>query len=187
MAGRSARPLLAMGGDWHDLGGALGGDGAPIRLQPLARIDRAGERAWAAEWLAALLAPRSRTVTPDVKEHLWSALSISPPRRSSSGRSPASPCCCSPPTCKHALAALHARRPLGPAARRRRTRASACRCPGLRDRRADRQCARRPPSSPISSTAYRRPLRRPADPDHRRRRLARPRRSSVRRRSSANG
>jgi type IV secretion system protein VirB4 len=66
---------LAMGGDWHDLGGALTGDaGEPVSLQPLARIDDAGERAWAAEWIAALLARESVTVTPDLKEHLWSAL-----------------------------------------------------------------------------------------------------------------
>ncbi|MDP2374525.1 conjugal transfer protein TrbE [Reyranella sp.] len=66
---------LAMGGDWHDLGGALTGDaGEPVALKPLARIDDAGERAWAAEWVAALLARESVTVTPDLKEHLWSAL-----------------------------------------------------------------------------------------------------------------
>ncbi len=66
---------LAMGGDWHDLGGALAGDASePVALQPLARIDDAGERAWAAEWIATLLARESVAVTPDLKEHLWSAL-----------------------------------------------------------------------------------------------------------------
>jgi len=66
---------LAMRGDWHDLGGALtGGVDEPVSLQPLARIDDAGERAWAAEWVAALLTRESVTVTPDLKEHLWSAL-----------------------------------------------------------------------------------------------------------------
>jgi type IV secretion system protein VirB4 len=66
---------LAMGGDWHDLGGALAGEGSePVALQPLARIDDAGERAWAAEWIATLLARESVTITPDLKEHLWSAL-----------------------------------------------------------------------------------------------------------------
>ena len=64
-----------MGGDWHDLGGALAGRRArPVALQPLARIDDAGERAWAAEWVAALLAREGVTVTPELKEHLWSAL-----------------------------------------------------------------------------------------------------------------
>ena len=43
---------LAMGGDWHDLGGALSDDALdPVALQPLAAIDDAGERAWAAEWV----------------------------------------------------------------------------------------------------------------------------------------
>src|SRR5918994_5516038 len=66
---------LAMSGNWHDLGGALAGEASePIALQPLARIDDAGERAWAAEWLLNLLARESVTVTPDLKEHLWSAL-----------------------------------------------------------------------------------------------------------------
>ena len=52
---------LAMGGDWHDLGGALAGEASePVALQPLARIDDAGERAWAAEWIATLARPRVR-------------------------------------------------------------------------------------------------------------------------------
>ena len=46
----------------------------PVALQPLARVDDAGERAWAAEWVATLLARESVTVTPELKEHLWSAL-----------------------------------------------------------------------------------------------------------------
>jgi type IV secretion system protein TrbE len=66
---------LAMGGDWHDLGGSLTDDVAePVALQPLAGIDQADERAWAAEWVAAILAREGVTVTPEVKEHLWSAL-----------------------------------------------------------------------------------------------------------------
>ncbi|MBE1527885.1 type IV secretion system protein VirB4 [Sphingopyxis sp. OAS728] len=67
---------LAMGGDWQDLGGALhdaGSDGS-VALQPLARIDEAAERAWAAEWLAALLAGEGVSVDPAAKEHIWSAL-----------------------------------------------------------------------------------------------------------------
>src|SRR5258706_1221535 len=49
---------LAMGGDWHDLGGALSDDAIePVALQPLAQIDDAAERAWAAEWIANILAP----------------------------------------------------------------------------------------------------------------------------------
>ena len=66
---------LAMGGDWHDLGGFLVDDVVePVALQPLARIDAADERAWAAEWIAAILAREKVVVTPEVKEHLWSAL-----------------------------------------------------------------------------------------------------------------
>ena len=68
---------LGMGGDWQDLGGALHaeeGDGAAVALQPLARIDNAGERAWAAEWLAAMLAGEGMVIDPATKEHLWSAL-----------------------------------------------------------------------------------------------------------------
>ncbi len=67
---------LAMGGDWHDLGGALSDDGTkPVALQPLARIDDAATRSWAAGWVAAILAREGVTVTPEVKDHLWSALS----------------------------------------------------------------------------------------------------------------
>ena len=66
---------LAMGGDWHDLGGALSDDALdPVALQPLAAIDDAGERAWAAQWVAAILGREGVTVTPEAKEHLWSAL-----------------------------------------------------------------------------------------------------------------
>jgi type IV secretion system protein VirB4 len=66
---------LAMSGDWHDLGGALSEDALdPIALQPLAAIDEAGERSWAAEWVAAIMVREGITVTPEAKEHLWSAL-----------------------------------------------------------------------------------------------------------------
>ena len=66
---------LGMGGDWCDLGGALSDDAAePVALQPLARIDDLAERAWAAEWLAAILASQAITIDPAAKEHLWSAL-----------------------------------------------------------------------------------------------------------------
>ena len=67
---------LAMGGDWHDLGGALSDDATePVALQPLALINDAAERSWAAGWIADMLAREGVTVTPDVKDHLWSALS----------------------------------------------------------------------------------------------------------------
>jgi type IV secretion system protein VirB4 len=65
---------LGVGGEWHDLGGALGGNAAPVSLQPLARIDELDERAWAADWLAAILAREAFAITPEVKDHLWTAL-----------------------------------------------------------------------------------------------------------------
>jgi type IV secretion system protein TrbE len=66
---------LAMGGDWHDLGGALSDDAIePVALQPLAAIPDPAELTWAAEWVAAILAREGVTVTPEAKEHLWSAL-----------------------------------------------------------------------------------------------------------------
>ena len=66
---------LACEGDWHDLGGALSEESPePVALQPLARINEAAERAWAAEWVAALLARETVAVTPELKEHMWTAL-----------------------------------------------------------------------------------------------------------------
>src|SRR5207302_3374705 len=66
---------LAMGVDFHDLGGALSDqDEAGVALQPLAQIDDPAERNWAGEWLAAVLAREGVAVTPEVKDHLWSAL-----------------------------------------------------------------------------------------------------------------
>ncbi|MFZ5676603.1 MAG: conjugal transfer protein TrbE [Pseudomonadota bacterium] len=66
---------LAMGGDWHDLGGSLtDGAASSVSLQPLARVHETHERAWAADWIAAILARESVTITPEVKEHLWTAL-----------------------------------------------------------------------------------------------------------------
>jgi type IV secretion system protein VirB4 len=67
---------LAMKGDWHDLGGALAGSAAePVALQPLAMIEDAADRGWAAQWIAAILAREKIDVTPEAKEYLWSALS----------------------------------------------------------------------------------------------------------------
>lgn len=80
--GYSARAaVLAMGGAHHALG--LGGEvdvdgegnGGAVAFQPLRHIDRADERAWAAEWVGALLAHEKLIVTPETKETLWSALS----------------------------------------------------------------------------------------------------------------
>ncbi|RXG90672.1 conjugal transfer protein TrbE [Bradyrhizobium zhanjiangense] len=66
---------LAMGGDWHDLGGALSDESEePVALQPLAWIDDSAERGWATEWIGAILAREKIEITPEVKDHLWSAL-----------------------------------------------------------------------------------------------------------------
>ena len=66
---------LAMRGDWHDLGGGLTeGSADSVSLQPLARVDDPAERAWAADWIGAILARESVAITPEVKEHLWTAL-----------------------------------------------------------------------------------------------------------------
>lgn len=66
---------IAMDGDWHDLGGGLtDGSDTSVSLQPLARIDDVAERAWAADWLVAILGREGVVATPDIKEHLWSAL-----------------------------------------------------------------------------------------------------------------
>ena len=75
--GFSARAaVLAMGGAHHALG--LGGEddegGRAIAFQPLRHIDHADERAWAGEWIGALLAHEKVTVTPEIKEAVWSAL-----------------------------------------------------------------------------------------------------------------
>ncbi|MFC0104446.1 conjugal transfer protein TrbE [Sphingopyxis terrae] len=76
--GASARAaVLAMGGAHHALGHGGAGDAAGeagIAFQPLRPIDRADERAWAASWIAALLAGEKVAVTPEVKEAVWSAL-----------------------------------------------------------------------------------------------------------------
>jgi type IV secretion system protein VirB4 len=74
--GYSARAaVLAMGGAHHALGlGSEGEGGRAIAFQPLRHVDRADERAWAAEWIGALLAHEKVLVTPETKEATWSAL-----------------------------------------------------------------------------------------------------------------
>ena len=76
--GFSARAaVLAMGGAHHAMGGgdSADGDGTErLAFQPLRHIDRDETRAWAMDWLAGLLAHEKVTVTPEVKEALWSAL-----------------------------------------------------------------------------------------------------------------
>jgi type IV secretion system protein TrbE len=76
--GGSARAtVLALGGRYHRL--ALNGS---LQFQPLADIDDPSERAWAADWIAALLIHEQVTVDPEVKDTIWSALGslVSAPR-----------------------------------------------------------------------------------------------------------
>jgi len=74
--GRSMRAAaLAMNGDWHDLGGAIAGESAEfVSLQPLAGIDDVSERGWAAEWISSILSREKIEVTPETKDHVWTAL-----------------------------------------------------------------------------------------------------------------
>lgn len=73
--GSSRAAALACGADWHDLGGGLSERSAEsVSLQPLARIDEAAERAWAADWIVAILIREGVAITPQVKEHIWTAL-----------------------------------------------------------------------------------------------------------------
>ena len=66
---------LAMRGDWHDLGGGLtDGSETSVSLQPLARIEETAERAWAGDWIVAILIREGIVITPEVKEHIWTAL-----------------------------------------------------------------------------------------------------------------
>jgi len=68
--GRSMRStILGLGGEHYD----LGNDGE-IAFQPLARIDREGYRAWAAEWVEGRLLHEGVIVGPDEKAAVWSAL-----------------------------------------------------------------------------------------------------------------
>ena len=68
--GRSARAaILSMGGKSFDL--ALD-QGEPF--QPLRSIDQPGDNAFALDWVLGLLANEGVSVTPDVKQAVWSAL-----------------------------------------------------------------------------------------------------------------
>lgn len=78
--GRSIRAAaLACGGSWQDLGTSLHDDAADgnsttLTLQPLARIDDPATRAWAQQWIGAILASEGVTLDPELRAHIWSAL-----------------------------------------------------------------------------------------------------------------
>src|SRR3981189_366310 len=66
---------IAMGGEWHDIGGVFSGESTEfVELQPLAAIDDPSERGWAAEWITAILGRERIEVTPEEKDHTWAAL-----------------------------------------------------------------------------------------------------------------
>ncbi len=68
--GRSARALtLAAGGSFFDLG-----DEGALAFQPLAEIDDEQERAWAHEWLMEIVEREGVTLTPEIRESVWSTL-----------------------------------------------------------------------------------------------------------------
>ncbi|EPO6695927.1 TPA: conjugal transfer protein TrbE [Pseudomonas aeruginosa] len=68
--GRSMRAtVLGLSGEHYD----LGADGA-IAFQPLAGIDQAGYRTWAAEWVESRLAHEGVAIGPDERAAIWSAL-----------------------------------------------------------------------------------------------------------------
>jgi type IV secretion system protein VirB4 len=68
--GGSARAAtLALRGEHYRLGRAGGLD-----FQPLRRIDDDAERGWALDWLLGLISVENVSITPDIKETLWSAL-----------------------------------------------------------------------------------------------------------------
>ncbi|OSQ46453.1 conjugal transfer protein TrbE [Thalassospira sp. MCCC 1A01428] len=68
--GRSMRAtILGLGGEHYD----LGADGG-IALQPLAQIEQASYRTWAAEWVEGRLLHEGVAIGPDEKAVIWSAL-----------------------------------------------------------------------------------------------------------------
>jgi type IV secretion system protein TrbE len=73
--GWSARAsVLAMGGAHHELGASGLGNEPALAFQPLRQIHEAATRSWAAEWLAGLLEHVKVSITPEIKDAIWSAL-----------------------------------------------------------------------------------------------------------------
>ena len=68
----SAFFTLAAGGRHYD----VAGDGASVRFQPLARIDRPGELQWALGWLLQLLQLQSLDHAPRIERDLQQALEL---------------------------------------------------------------------------------------------------------------
>ena len=72
--GASSRAaILAMGGDFNDLGQS-GGKSDDLSFQPLFRIDDEAYRIWAQDWLQGILSEQGLSLTPQIREELWQAL-----------------------------------------------------------------------------------------------------------------
>ena len=172
---------LAMGGDWHDLGGALADDiTEPVALQPLSRIDDAGERAWAADWVAALLAREVRHGHPGTEGASMVRADLACVRAGggTDDHRPLRPVAVQ--RAEAGVAALYAERPLGAAARCRDRASRRGGCAGVRDRGADRR-GRRARRALLPVPPHRGSVRRPAHAAHHRRGMARTRRQRLRR------
>lgn len=68
--GSSLVPTTAMGGGYYD----LLGEHNTLHFQPLANIDRDGERGWCHEWVLGLLVQENIEITPPIKQELWVAI-----------------------------------------------------------------------------------------------------------------
>ncbi|WP_116091847.1 conjugal transfer protein TrbE [Sphingomonas crusticola] len=71
--GRSARGAVLAGGGLHHMLG-VAADDQGLAFQPLRDIGGDAERAWAAEWIGALIEQQGVPLTPDHKDALWTAL-----------------------------------------------------------------------------------------------------------------
>ena len=70
--GASSRATIdALDGDFYDLAATE----SDLVFQPLRDIDQQDEIAWALDWVCGLLRSENVTLTPDIKESVWSALS----------------------------------------------------------------------------------------------------------------
>lgn len=67
--GSAKAATAALGGAFYNLA-----DDTQLSFQPLARIDGAGEIAWALEWLCDLFAGEGVAIEPEQKDAIWSAL-----------------------------------------------------------------------------------------------------------------
>ncbi len=73
--GGSARAaVLGMGGHYFALGDGGASSSQSLAFQPLSGIDEMAERVFAREWILSLLVHEGVSLTPDVKETVWTAL-----------------------------------------------------------------------------------------------------------------